>query len=155
MKKIPFKNYLIVLVISLFTIIIALITTKYYLEQKKVKMEVNIDFATEVMEQELDNYIVENRDIMIYLTNSTTLDMEINKKLKEVIEKTNHQNDVIHFNITSSTNVSSIFSKYNNKNCEIKDNSLVIVKNEKIVNVVDLTKTKSYIKNHIEYYYGE
>lgn len=155
MKKIPFKNYLIVLVISLFTIIIALIATKYYLEQKKVKMEVNIDFATEVMEQELDNYIVENRDIMIYLTNSTTLDMEINKKLKEVIEKTNHQNDVIHFNITSSTNVSSIFSKYNNKNYEIKDNSLVIVKNEKIVNVVDLTKTKSYIKNHIEYYYGE
>lgn len=156
MRKVPTKNYIIVLLLALCTFFLAFVLTKFYYELKKIRMEIHTDFASDILENELDNYIVENHDVMIYVTNSQTLDMETNKKLKSVIENGDYRNDIIHFDLTKSTKtMNDIFQKYNIKNYDLLENSVLIVKNEKIVNIIDLTRSKSYIKNHIVYYYGE
>ena len=156
MRNVPAKNYIIVLLLAICTFFLAFILTKFYYELKKIRMEIHTDFASDILENELDSYIIESHDVMIYVTNSQTLDMDTNKKLRSVIENGDYSNDIIHFDMTNATKqLKDIFQKYNNKNYELIENSLLIIKNEKIVNVVDLSKSKSYIKNHIVYYYGE
>lgn len=81
MKKIPLKNYFIVGFLIIFTIFLTFYLMKKY-DSVKVK---EINFVSEVKENELDSYITERQEVIIYMASSNNKGLDtFNKDLKNI-----------------------------------------------------------------------
>lgn len=80
MKKIPITNYFLSLIIGLITVVLV-----FYIMDRYNNRLTEINFINEVKEADLDYYIAENNNVLIYMTsgkNSRTIDKEFKKYLK-------------------------------------------------------------------------
>lgn len=137
-RKIPTRNYLIVIVIILVTILLALSISNYFRKKIEYQNQTNItSYLSEIKIEELDNFLTENHDVMIYLVDSNN-----STKLQKIILNYNYNKDMVVLNTSSDSE--SIFNllkeKYSNPNQNSKymTNSILIIKEGKIVAVFEI-----------------
>lgn len=164
MRKIPTKNYIIALIITIVTLLLTLFLTNYFLDKREYENETNMvmNFVSEVKSEEFDNFIVENQDIMIYISNSDIADKELQKKVKKIITKGEFSDDMVYLNMK---NIDESFYQHLSDNyfdsslinTNVITESIIIVKNKKIINIINVNEDNiSSLKKDIErIFYGD
>ena len=151
-KEIPKKNYFILILLSIGTILLVFYLSNVYKERVEYKNQNNniMNFLSEIKEEELNNYILDNHDTIIYISSSLS---DANKKfeydLKKFIDKNDLNKDIVYLD---SSNLSDSFYdnlRNNYLSNELKKQNItlnnipniIIIKEEKIVNVLYKTLT--------------
>ena len=77
-RTIPTRNYIILLVVALVTFIILFFFVSYYEKRKEYQNSKNtrMSFLSDIKESELPNYILDNSDTIIYVSDSTDSNYE-------------------------------------------------------------------------------
>lgn len=101
-REIPKKNYLYAIIISLLTVIALLYFVRWYNLRNKEMTPTSIiaDTIMEVNFSEIDNYLLENPYIMLYINDSTNLENEeFEKEFIKYIKKYEFSNKIIYIDI--------------------------------------------------------
>lgn len=138
MRKVPLKNYFILTLILVLSILIVFYLVKIYNSTMHNTNDKQIlNKIKEITILELDNYIVENPNIVIYLMDSDYKSISFEKKLNQVIVEHDLQSQFVLINIAN--NIYQEYDKTANVNFknksilkEVPINSLVIIENKKI-----------------------
>ena len=146
MKRIPLKNYFILGIILVASIFIVLYINKLYLSTKNNDNILNW-FIKEIKTQEIDNYIIENPNFIIYLGYKNNDNKSFEKKFKKLVTKYDLQKDIVFIDISqfNDETFNKFCKKYADKLLE-KDSSLIIVDNQKVIDVLDITKGNNDIE---------
>lgn len=146
MKKIPLKNYFILGIILASSIFIVLYINKLYLSTKNNDNILN-GFIKEIKIQEIDNYIIENPNFIIYLGYKNNDNKSFEKKFKKLVTKYDLQKDIVFIDISqfNDETFNKFCKKYADKLLK-KDSSLIIVDNQKVIDVLDITKGNNDIE---------
>ena len=146
MKRIPLKNYFILGIILVASIFIVLYINKLYLSTKNNDNILN-GFIKEIKTQEIDNYIIENPNFIIYLGYKNNDNKSFEKKFKKLVTKYDLQKDIVFIDISqfNDETFNKFCKKYADKLLE-KDSSLIIVDNQKVIDVLDITKGNNDIE---------
>jgi len=96
-REIPRKNYIIVFVIGLLTMLIVLYMAKFYNNNKyNEDKSVISDYLFNINIKELENYLLENPDVVIYCADNENLENEkFEKKLRKLIIKEDLQKQFV------------------------------------------------------------
>ncbi len=146
MKRIPLKNYFILGIILVSSIFIVLYINKLYLSTKNNDNILN-GFIKEIKTQEVDNYIIENPNFIIYLGYKNNDNKSFEKKFKKLVTKYDLQKDIVFIDISqfNDETFNKFCKKYADKLLK-KDSSLIIVDNQKVIDVLDITKGNNDIE---------
>lgn len=147
-KEIPYKNYIILILVFLMTILVTFYvrdwynTTKVYYAQNSVMTKV----VREIKSEEISNYILENQRFILYVSsgqNSQIKDFE--DEFKNLIQNLDINDDVLYMNL-DGVNMESFYDLLKNNyssNAKLKnqivssDSSLYLFTDGKIVNVLN------------------
>ncbi len=128
------KNYIILAVIYIAVIILVLYLASWYQTYQDYQREIPVlrNVVNEVTTEELDHYLLENPDTILYFSNATdeeTRDFEAD--LKESIEDNTWQEMIAYVNVANEKDIDSYFgdflTKYGNQDFTM-DRLPVIVK---------------------------
>ena len=146
MKRIPLKNYFILGIVLVSSIFIVLYINKLYLSTKNNDNILN-GFIKEIKTQEIDNYIIENPNFIIYLGYKNNDNKSFEKKFKKLVTKYDLQKDIVFIDINqfNDEDFNEFCNKYVGKLLN-KDSSLIIIDNQKVIDVLDITKENSDIE---------
>ena len=138
--KIPMKNYIILVLLSFFTVVLT-----FYLMNKYVKTNnINIDFVSEIKENELDSYITEGHEVIVYMSKSDTNDIKkFEKELKKYTIKKDLSNRYVYLNLNNVSDnfYNQFYIKYINEssnNFKIEQPTFIYINDMKV---------KKYINN--------
>lgn len=135
-RKIPKKNYIILIILSLITLLLTFFLVNKY---KDDFYDNKIKFVSEIKENEINDYAREGHEIIIYMSNSKNRKL---RKLEKDLKKYTEQNDLkekfvyldlytVSNNFNNEFYVKFINESYNGS-FEIKDPTIVIIDNEKV-----------------------
>ena len=147
MKEIPIKNYIITIIISLLTIVLVFsLMNKYNTRNNKLL------FLSEVKEDNLNEFITEKNDIIIYF--SKNKHKELDSELEKYLQNNEVKNNIIYVDLNNvSKHFDDDFSKnYSTTLIDIKDPTLVIIEDKKVTNYLSDMQNINDIKNFIERY---
>ena len=149
-RTIPKKNYLYLSLIIIGTIFLLIYIYKWYqtYNQNKLNTSIMPDYLTVINYNELDTYIVENKDAVIYV--SIVGDEDINrfeKSFKNTITTNNLKDKVLYLDLTNENR-----SNATNK-LKIDENFpyLVVYTNGKITDTYKINKKKFNTKKIEKY----
>ena len=134
-RKIPFKNYIALLLIVIATILLVFSLSNWYKESKRQKHDVLKNLLSEIKEEELESYLLENPNAIIYLMNDYTKD---DSKIKNYIVDNDLKNRII---LIDCTETKIDLSKYNKKK-EVVIPNFVIFEEGKVSKVMHLKETQ-------------
>lgn len=112
MRKIPKKNYFILILILGFTVGLVLYSRSWYIMSKEYYAQNSVikDVAREINENELDSFATENQKFILYVSSGNNGEVkEFEEKFKKSIIKLNIQDYVLYLNLD---NVDDYFSNY-------------------------------------------
>ena len=150
-KEISLKNY-----IYLFLIIVITIGIVYYLylwfteyEEKVRKVSVLSNYLQVINYNEVDNYIIENDEVYLYVTDANFDLNYFEYELKKFIVNNNLEKDILYLDISNNYND----GKYSIMNNEFRSIPMFIVFNDsQIISSYDI-KNNGYDTNKIENYF--
>lgn len=104
-KKIPIKNYVYLVLILIISIFLVYYMYLWFIEYKKDQNGGST--INEIMQiinyNELDSYLVENKDAIIYATVPNTKNIKkVEKKLEKIIEQNNIINQILYLDVTNN-----------------------------------------------------
>lgn len=152
MRQIPKKNYYILVVLLVVTILLTLSLS--YVYRNKEKLVSNFyEYSNKIKPQEFDEYMTENSDFIIYISDKYDLTYEeFENNFKDKIERLNLKNNLIYMdkNDINKEFLNKLKKEYN-INIEIKDIPIVIVViDNKVIKNVSVN-TDSNVDTLIEY----
>ena len=124
-REIPFKNYIILALVLILTIIGVIYIFMWYSSKEKSKLELPIldDYIMPINYNELNDYIVENKDAVIYTSVLNDVNIRLfENKFKNVIIKNNLNSSILYLDLTN----------------EIKDNNVLLKMEKKYGTKVDI-----------------
>lgn len=146
MRQIKFKNYILVVLLFLLTIVAVLFVKKIYENKENSQVVTNerMDVLYEIKENDLKNYIVENRKTIIYTSDSLNFSIEkFERSFRDYIVKNELSKEIIYLNLNqvSSDFYASIKEKYFDsslKNVEIPLNqtNIYVFEDGKIIDIL-------------------
>jgi len=144
MKKIPKKNYILLGLLAVVTILAVIYMSKWYRASENYYLENSVmkELVGEVKELEFENYILENPDIVIYISkDQSESTKKFEKKLKKYILDENLKSHFIYVNGKDSTesfllNLKEKYFKETMKELEITYPNLLIVENGKVKDIL-------------------
>lgn len=105
-KEIPFKNYIILAVILIFTILLVVYLFNWQSVYQKNKLQETIldKYLMVINYNELDDYLVENKEAIVYVSvlNDEKIRMFENK-FKNIIIKNDLNNKILYLNLTNES----------------------------------------------------
>ncbi|MDD2377534.1 MAG: hypothetical protein PHD10_02285 [Bacilli bacterium] len=147
-REIPKKNYFILLFIMLLTVALVFYliswynTTKEYYKNNSVMM----GFLAEIKPEEIENYLIDNPDIAIYIASSKDNDVKsFEKSFKKLITEEEIKDNIIYlddFQITDDKFYNDLKSKYFSESLKSKNinlitkSNIVIIEDKKIIDVL-------------------
>ena len=133
-KEIPFKNYIILAVILIFTILLVVYLFNWQSIYQKNKLQESIldKYLMVINYNELDDYLVENKEAIVYVSvlNDEKIRMFENK-FKNLIIKNDLNNKVLYLNLTNES--VEINKKYLSNLSEVP--TLIIFDEGKVVKI--------------------
>lgn len=124
-REIAFKNYIILALVLIITIIGVIYFFMWYSSKEKSKLELPIldDYIMPINYNELNDYIVENKDAVIYTSVLNDVNIRLfENKFKNVIVKNNLNSSILYLDLTD----------------EIKDNNVLLKMEKKYGTKVDI-----------------
>ena len=156
MRQIPVKNYVLAVFIVVSTILITLIAANIYMDRNDYNNKNYLKDLNEIKLEEIENYIVEAHDIMIYVTNSESTNKIIDKKFKDMIKDNDYNQDVVYLNLNDIDEL--LYKAFKDKYgvSDTKNNTLFIFKDGKLTKEINFNeKNISLALDYIKVYYGE
>lgn len=149
-REVPKKNYLYLLLILLGSFLFLIYLYKWYETYNDTKLNTSImsDYLTVINYNELDNYIMENKDAVIYVSILGNEDItKFEKKFKNIISEYNLKNDILYLDI-SNENINSATKRLS---IEEEFPYLVVYTNGVITDTYSINKNK-YSNSKVEKY---
>lgn len=149
-RQVPLKNYIYLALVLIATILILIYIYKWHKTYQESKLNTSImsDYLTVINYNELDDYIIENKDAVIYV--SVLGNEEIHKfetSFKNAIQNNNLTNSMLYLDITNE-NIELAESKLNiDKNLPY----IVVYTNGKITDTYSISKNNYNTKKIIKY----
>lgn len=144
-KEIPFKNYIILGVVILITILAVFYIRNWYIMTKIYNnTSPMLDIVSEINSDEISNYVMENQNFIIYVSSGTNDKIKgFERNFSKYIVDKGVSNNILYINMdtTESINLSNQLMAYA-KNDSVKnkisvnDVSMYIFENGKITEVV-------------------
>ncbi len=157
LRKIPTKNYVILMIIFIMVFLLIYYLYSWYKAYNEYQKEIPVirDTLLEINSDEADHYIQENSDTVIYLcTASNDVCRKFEKNFKKLIEKKSLEEAITYVNLsdTSTEKFTDSFNntyKYKNK---LKNNypALIVFKDGVIVDMVQGSKENKLTISEIE-----
>ena len=157
-KKIPLKNYIILAVTLIITIILVIyfyLWKKAYEENKKNTIIMD-EYIQKINYNELSNYLIENKSTVIYSSvvgSQKTSNFE--KKFVKVIQDNSRKNSILYLDLTEVVKNKSIkkelLEKYPDLNNNIKDPLIIIFNNDKVIRIYNIKDNNYNIDSLIEF----
>ncbi len=147
-RDIPLKNYIILLIISILTVILVLYLASWYNTSKEYYKNNSIlsEYLSELKVDEIDSYLIDNPEIVIYYASAKDETIkEFEKEFKKLIQDNEISDEIIYIDSSKEENT-DIISKINsisNKKIDLLVNpSLICIKEAKIDNILDSNEIK-------------
>lgn len=150
MRKVPAKNYLLLLLLLVVTFCIVVFARDMYESRtKKQYTSIMNSFITEIKIDDLTDYTLENSPVVIYMSDKTNIELENDEqKYKELLTDYNIQNYFVY--LDTSNQVDDIITLFEKKyDIDINENelpNLVVIIDGK---VVDIYSEKTFNKELI------
>ena len=150
LREIPTKNYIYLFLVLLGSTLLLIYVYKWYKTYNETKLNISImsDYLTVINYNELDNYIIENKDAIIYV--SVLGNEEINRferKFKNIITENNLKNDILYLDLTNE-NQDKVARELQ---IESSLPYLVIYTNGQITDTYSISKTNYSSKKALNY----
>ena len=144
-KEIPLKNYILLTIV----VVIYFFLWKNTYEKSKLQTPILDDYLLVINYNELNNYLVENKDAIIYVSKLNDESIRLfENKFKNIINKNNLNNKILYLDLTEElkeTNiVKKINKKYGKEMTEVP--TIVIIKDGKISSFYNIKENKYNIK---------
>ena len=150
-KEIPLKNYILLSIVLILTIVVVinLFLWKNTYEKSKLQTPILDDYLLVINYNELNNYLVENKDAIIYVSKLNDESIRLfENKFKNIINKNNLNNKILYLDLTEELKenniVKEINKKYGKEMTEIP--SIIIIKDGKISSSYNIKENKYNIK---------
>ena len=104
LRDVPLKNYIYLSLILLGSVLILVYIYTWYetYNQSKLNTSIMNEYLTVINYNELDTYIIENKDAIIYVSILGNEDINnFEKKFKNVVRENNLKNDILYLDITN------------------------------------------------------
>lgn len=168
MREIPAKNYVVLVFVIVATLFLVFFTRMRYLETKEYEGKINerIDTISEVKEDEINNYLMENREVVIYIASSTDESIiDFENALNTYVSEEQLSKEIIYINLN---NISEKFLKrFKNKYFDIslkntdtsilKQPNMLIVDNGKVTSLlyseqsdITLDDVKKFLNKYVD-----
>ena len=136
MKKIPQKNYYIVLVLIIFTVLITFLLVSLY-NNKDKEFSTIYNYSNRITGNEFSEYFLESSDFIMYIADRNDLSNEVfEKKFKNKIDQLNLKNKLVYID-KSELNKKNLEELYNNYKIEIELDRLPV-----IISIIDRKATR-------------
>lgn len=100
MRKVPKKNYIIFLVLIVLTILIVLYLSALYMSKSR-HTTLFYDYSDKIAQNEFKQYITENNNSLIYISNRFNSNYEdVEKKLISKIDLYNLKNELVYIDVS-------------------------------------------------------
>lgn len=129
MRKIPIKNYLILLIITIITVLLVMYLVNLYKSKEEYNNDVNhrMSFLKEIKAKDFDSYITENPEGIIYLSNSSEDALKkLENKLKKELPKKEYVNQMVYLNLKNiPIDFMKNIAKYYSATMKLNENSTI------------------------------
>ena len=162
-RIIPKRNYIIFLVLVIFTVALTLLFSNWYnsMQDLNKKDTIMSEFLVGINEEEFENYIVENNSVIIYLASSKDESLnEFESELKELVIEYGLDTQMIFFDLENIEEefLTELKNKYfadNIKNINMGNyTNILIMENGKITSVLYNKETLVNISDVEEFFYA-
>lgn len=146
MEQVKWKNYVLVALLFIVTVVIVLFLKKMYedRESKRIVTNDRLDVLYEIKEDDLKSYVVENRKVILYTSNSLDVSlMEFEKSFRDYIVENELSKEIVYLNLNqiSSRFYNNLKEKYSIKELkqvEYPQNqaNIYVLENGKIIDVL-------------------
>lgn len=150
-KEIPLKNYILLSIVLILTIVVVIyfFLWKNTYEKSKLQTPILDDYLLVINYNELNNYLVENKDAIIYISKLNNENIRLfENKFKNIINKNNLNNKILYLDLTEvlkeNNIVKEINKKYGKEMTEVP--TIVIIKDGKISSSYNIKENKYNIK---------
>lgn len=152
-KKIPLKNYILLGVVLIITIILVIYLYMWNntYEENKLNTMIMDEYLQVINYNELENYLTENKNAVIYcskLENKNIRNFE--KKFKKVITKNSLNNDILYLDLTKELKSSKTSNELKEKNIYTIP-SIIIYKNGTLYSVYDIKNDNYNINKLVDF----
>lgn len=157
LRKIPTKNYVILLIIFLITFLLVYYLYRFYVVYSSYQKETPIirDVLPEITDQELEHYIQESPSIVIYMcTASDDTCRNFEKSFKKLINKKNLSTYITYLNL-SNADIDNFTNKFNNSyqyKQKLTNNypALVVFEDDKVRDIIQNSKKEKINMTDVE-----
>lgn len=150
-KEISLKNYILLSIVLILTIVVVIyfFLWKNTYEKSKLQTPILDDYLLVINYNELNNYLVENKDAIIYISKLNNENIRLfENKFKNIINKNNLNNKILYLDLTEELKenniVKEINKKYGKEMTEVP--TIVIIKDGKISSSYNIKENKYNIK---------
>ena len=150
LREVPLKNYIYLFLILLASILLLIYICTWYdtYNQNKLNTSIMNEYLTVINYNELDDYIVENKDAIIYVSILGNEDINnFERKFKSVIIENNLKNTILYLDITNE-NIESATKKLK---IEKEFPYLVVYTNGNITDTYNIKETNYSNKKTLKY----
>ena len=150
-KEIPLKNYILLSIVLILTIVVVIyfFLWKNTYEKSKLQTPILDDYLLVINYNELNNYLVENKDAIIYISKLNNENIRLfENKFKNIINKNNLNNKILYLDLTEDLKENNIVKKINKKYGKEMTEvpTIVIIKDGKISSSYNIKENKYNIK---------
>lgn len=137
-RKIPIKNYIIMLFITIVTILLVFYLVSWYNASKEYYQNNSImtSYLSEIKDVELSSYLIDNPDTVIYYASGKDESIkDFEKEFKKLIEKYEIKDQIVYVDASKEENSAFISNlrELNNEKITFSDgNNLFCIKEGKI-----------------------
>ena len=117
-KEIPLKNYILLSIVLILTIVVVIyfFLWKNTYEKSKLQTPILDDYLLVINYNELNNYLVENKDAIIYVSKLKDESIRLfENKFKNIINKNNLNNKILYLDLTEELKENNIVKEINKK----------------------------------------
>lgn len=154
-REIAFKNYIILALVLIITIIGVIYFFMWYSSKEKSKLELPIldDYIMPINYNELNDYIVENKDAVIYTSVLNDVNIRLfENKFKNVIVKNNLNSSILYLDLTDEIKDNNVLLKMEKKyGTKIEVPSVMVFRDGVLTDVYNIKEDNYNIKKLEKY----
>lgn len=153
-KNIPLKNYIFLAVILILSVVLVVYFYMWYDEYENNRINTSIldEYLTVINYNELDDYLVENKDAIIYVSKLGDNDIRIfEKKLKKVVNSYSLNNMILYLDLTSEVSNSKTYDNIKAKYGISSLPCIIIYRNGSVYDIYNIRDNDFHINKLIRY----
>ena len=161
-KKIPLKNYIIVVIIFIASISLAVFLRGWYMSYQNYEKTIPVldGVISEVRYNEIHNYIGDNQSGIIYIGVADDENCrELEEDLIKVIEKRHLKDKLVYFNITDVEDKELLLKEFNDKYVTgdkiYAYPAIILIEDGKVVDFISKNASQNLLISDVEQLFDE